>query len=192
MRTRAVAAVLAAILALAGCASSAPAPADTASGQATVDAVLASHDLAGLDARELIDRLDAMPLDERPTDLMASIRPHEVLLSAGEAQESVPIPDDAFYVSVAPFVDHTHDCFFHSLTTCRGEMADTELHITVTDGDAVVFDDTVRTFDNGFAGLWLPRGIEGEITITSPDGTATAPISTGDDAPTCVTTIQLT
>lgn len=198
-------ALLAAVLALAGCAAPAPAAEPSASAGCdtpcsadepvggAADGVLAAHGLDGLDARALIDRLDALPVAERPADLLASVRPHEVLVSddAG-AEESVPLPDDEFYVSIAPYVSHTHDCFFHSLTTCRGELSDVELHVTVTDeGGAVVFDERVRTFDNGFAGVWLPRGIEGEITVESAEGSATAPLSTADDAPTCVTTLQL-
>lgn len=199
MRTRAAAlasaalasaALLAVALAFTGC-TTAP---DVAPDEVSPDvvAVMESHGLAGLDAREIIERLDTTPVSERPDDLIASVRPAEIVITAASGVEtSVPMPEDAFYVSIAPFVEHTHDCFFHSLTTCRGELADAELQVTVTDGDAVLFDERVRTYDNGFVGLWLPRDIEGEITVTGEGGSVTAPLSTGADAPTCVTTLQL-
>ena len=199
MRTRAAAlasaalasaALLAVALAVTGC-TTAP---DVAPDEVSPDvvAVMESHGLAGLDAREIIERLDTTPVSERPDDLIASVRPAEIVITAASGVEtSVPMPEDAFYVSIAPFVEHTHDCFFHSLTTCRGELADAELQVTVTDGDAVLFDERVRTYDNGFVGLWLPRDIEGEITVTGEGGSVTAPLSTGADAPTCVTTLQL-
>ncbi|MFS4491238.1 CueP family metal-binding protein, partial [Dietzia kunjamensis] len=47
------------------------------------------------------------------------------------------------------------------------------------------------TYDNGFLGLWLPRGITATLTIDHDGRTATAPISTGDDDLTCLTTMQL-
>lgn len=74
--------------------------------------------------------------------------------------------DDEFYVSIAPYVGQTHECFFHSLTTCLGELRNEEVHVTVTTADdgAAIVDETVRTHDNGFAGLWLPRGIDATLT----------------------------
>lgn len=195
MRNRAAvlasAALLAAALSFTGCST---VPDDVAADEASPGtvAVLEAHGLSGLDAREIIERLDTTPVSERPDDLIASVRPDElVLTTASGAETSVPMPEDEFYVSIAPFVEHTHDCFFHSLTTCRGELADAELQVTVTDGDTVLFDERVRTYDNGFIGVWLPRDIEGEITVTGEGGSVTAPLSTGGDAPTCVTTLQL-
>lgn len=36
-----------------------------------------------------------------------------------ERLETTP---DEFYVSVTPYLEQTHDCFFHSRTTCLGEL----------------------------------------------------------------------
>lgn len=35
---------------------------------------LAAHDLDGMDGQQIVDHLDRMPVAERPTDLMASVR----------------------------------------------------------------------------------------------------------------------
>ncbi|GMA34464.1 CueP family metal-binding protein [Demequina litorisediminis] len=72
------------------------------------------------------------------------------------------MPDDAFYVSLAPYVDTTHECYFHSLTTCTGEMQGEDIDVTVTDVETgeVLVDEAMTTFDNGFVGLWLPRDAE--------------------------------
>ena len=153
-----------------------------------------SYDLAGLEAPQIINTLDTMPVADRPNDLIASVQPTELVLTSGdESLETIPIPEDQFYLSVAPYYTSTHPCQFHSLTTCRGEMATEEVHVTVTDnasGDTLI-DEPRTTYDNGFLGLWLPRGITATLTIDHDGRTATAPISTGDDDLTCLTTMQL-
>ncbi|HMR47820.1 MAG TPA: CueP family metal-binding protein [Arachnia sp.] len=204
MRIRIAAAAaltLAAGLVLSGCATDAPgdnpgatvttsAPDGTEAG----DAVLADHGLDGLDARGIIERLDTLPLDERPDDLMASIRPTGILLTDGQQRETtVPLPEDELYVSLAPYVEQTHDCHFHSLTTCTGELRNADVQVTVTDAaGAVIVDEALTTYDNGFVGLWLPRGLDGTLTVAYDGLVATSPISTtGDEAATCVTTLPL-
>lgn len=175
-------------LMLSGCASE-PESAAPAS-----DAVLASHDLDGLSARQVIQQLDATPLTERSTDLMASIRPDTLLLTDASGEEtSIEMPADEFYVSIAPYVDQTHECFFHSLTTCKGELGNEEINVQVIDDSGkTLVDESVQTYDNGFVGLWLPRDINGTITIEHRGRSVTDSISTGQDDPTCITTLQLT
>lgn len=157
-------------------------------------ALLDRYGLTGLDAAGVIDRLDALPVDERPTGLMASVRPDVLLLSDQDTTAAeLPMPADRVYVSVAPYREQTHDCWFHSLTTCRGELANTEVRLSlVADDGEVLVDETRTTFDNGFTGLWLPRGIEGELTVEADGRTGTATLSTvGDEDATCVTTLRL-
>ncbi|SNT08739.1 hypothetical protein SAMN06309944_2032 [Micrococcales bacterium KH10] len=209
MKTRttlATALALTTALVLAGCSSDDSPGTQTGSEQPTTttqtpngntDAdLLAAHDLTGLDARQIIERLDTMPLSERPADLMASIRPDELILSDAEDNSlSLPMPSDEFYLSFAPYVDQTHDCYFHSLTTCTGELQKAEISVTITDSNSgqIIVDESMLTYDNGFAGVWLPRDIEAELTVSYDGLTASAPISTrqADDL-TCLTTLQLT
>lgn len=197
MRTRPVAAATSiligaviSVVALAGCTASDPGTAAAPTGD-----LLADHGLEEMDAREVIEQLEATPVSERSTDLVASVRTDTLALSDKENREaSLPLPAGEFYVSIAPFVDQTHDCFFHSLTTCLGELRNQEVAIEVIDNesDTVLVDKDVSTHDNGFAGLWLPRGIDATLTIEHEGRTGTIPISTGDDQPTCLTTLQLT
>lgn len=159
------------------------------------DVILAAHGLEGLDVREVIDTLDALPLDERPQTLMASVRPDELIVKDDSGAEgSVPMPEDEFYVSIAPYIDVTHECYYHSLTTCTAELQGQTVDVLITDtntGDVLV-DGPVTTFDNGFVGLWLPRGVQAEITIEYDGLSATSTLTThaADDA-TCITTMQL-
>lgn len=189
-------AVLATMLAvlLAGCANGGDAG-DSDDAAASGDSWLADHELDGLDARQIIDRLDRLPVAERPEDLMASVRPETLELSDTAGNRSVlPMPQDAFYLSIAPYTDQSHECFFHSLTTCLGELDDTDVTVTVTDtaNDSEVLQESVRTFDNGFAGVWLPRDLDAVVTVDDGRRSASTPISTGADGATCLTTLQLT
>jgi hypothetical protein len=174
------------------CAGSAP---TSAQPTRTDDPLLVDHGLAGLDAREIIERLDTMPMAERPTDLIASIEPNELILTDDQQRRTVlPMPRDEFYVSFAPYVNQTHACHFHSLTTCTGELRNAGIRVKVTDdgtGD-VILDESKRTHDNGFLGVWLPRDIDATLTVDHEGLTGTSPITTkGDQAATCVTTLRL-
>lgn len=179
-----------------GCAGNAPDAQTTSVGPAATESFMAGHGLEGLDARQVIDRLDALPVAQRPQNLVASVRPDQVILTDDQQrQASLPIPEDQFYLSFAPFRTQTHNCHFHSLTTCLGEMQNEPVTVTVVDAKSgqPLVDKTMSTFDNGFVGLWLPRGIEATLTVEAQGKKASTPISTSstEDA-TCLTTLQLT
>ncbi len=98
------------------------------------------------------------------------------------------------YLSVAPYESQTHDCHFHSLTTCLGELqnADVIVDFTTNDGTKVLDGKKLATNDNGFVGLWLPSGVTGELTITADGKTSMQSISTaGSEDATCLTTMQV-
>lgn len=184
-----IAAISAVLLVASGCAGS-----DQSTAGDSASHWLSEYGLDGLDGREIIARLDAMPIADRPDDLMASVKTDALVLSgAGGKEASLDLPDDEFYVSIAPYVAKTHDCYFHSLTTCVGELGNEDIELTITNAadGAVLVDDVVRTNDNGFAGFWLPRDIDANLTVTQNGRTATIPISTRDGDPTCITTAQL-
>ncbi|WP_127125572.1 CueP family metal-binding protein [Georgenia sp. SYP-B2076] len=172
-------------LVLAGCSSGPGAP--------EADPMLVQHDLDGLDTTQVIDRLDRLGDDERPTDLTASVRTDELLLSDGTRELSLELPADRFYLSVAPYADQTHECFYHSLTTCHGELGGEDVQVRIVDDATgeVLLDEARTTFENGFTGFWLPRGIDGTITVTHDGRTGEARFSTDADGATCVTTLQV-
>lgn len=179
------------VLSLAACTAAGEEPA-----AAPIEEIIAADpgmsQLAVTDSRDLVDALDRAPLDNRP-QFIASVRAEEVLLDVAGEQGSLPLPDDEFYVSIAPYLESTHECTYHSLTTCVGEMQQEPMHVTVTDDSGqTVLEEDLETFDNGFFGLWLPRDMQGSITITHESGSVEAPISTGPDDPTCVTDLRLT
>ncbi|MFD1504942.1 hypothetical protein FE374_10980 [Georgenia yuyongxinii] len=191
--------VAGAALVLAGCSSvtiepaapaTSPVPAPSPATESTE--LLTDHGLDGLEAQQVIELLDKTPLDERATDLMASIRPDELLLSDGHEEIALPLPEDRFYVSIAPFVNQTHECFYHSLTTCTGELSGEEVQVTIVDdAGEVLVEETTTTYDNGFVGFWLPRDVDGTIRVSYEGREGEADFTTTDDGATCVTTLQL-
>lgn len=159
----------------------------------TPAALLTAHELEGRSAQEIIDQLEALPLAERPTDLLAAVLPDQLSLSDAAGREaSLPLPAGQSYVSVAPFVESTHECFHHSLTTCLGELQDQDLQVLLTTIDGDVLRDEVRTTaPNGFLGLWLPRDQQLTLTLTHDGASAATPLATDEESPTCITTMQL-
>lgn len=157
--------------------------------------LLVEHGLDGFDAVGIVDHLDLLPVEERPTDLVASVRPDVLVLSDGaEGQEiELDLPEDRFYLSMAPYVDHTHECFHHSLTSCMGELRGEEIAVTITDDSdgSVLVEEEGRTFDNGFVGYWLPSGIDATVTVEYEDRSGSTRVSTGADDPTCLTSLEL-
>jgi hypothetical protein len=188
-----IAAALTALL-LGGCAQTSSGPQGSrtsASSSATATALLARYGLSG-DAAAVVDQLERLGGSDRPRQLKASVRPNELQLSDADAATSLPMPSDRFYLSVAPYAEDTHECYFHSLTTCQGEMSMRPVHLRIVDsGGRVLVDQETTTNANGFVGTWLPRGSSGTVEITTPQGSGTQPFATGADDPTCMTTLRL-
>ena len=205
-RTRTLVGLAAAIAFLAGCAADdaseredASAPSSevrsadaSAADESAQQGLLARHGLERLDSTQIVNALDRMPVAERPERLLASVRSDAVVLAEGTEEVTLPLPEDRFYLSVAPYLAQTHPCTDHALTSCRGELGarDVEVEVTSDDGTSLLEAER-RTFDNGFVGLWLPRGVTGQVTVRYDDRTGSAPFSTHDGSPTCLTTLQL-
>lgn len=193
MRLAKLAAAVVLGIALAGC-SSTPATTATSSTAATdaASALLARHGLSGLSVQQVIDKLDASEQD-RTEGPVGSVRPSQLVISDNQGQAQLPIPAGTFYLSIAPYLTKTHDCFFHNLATCKGELAGKTIHVVITNTatGAIVLDKDLTTYGNGFAGMWLPSGIKATLTVTYDGKTASQAIGTGADDPTCLTTLKL-
>lgn len=201
----ATAGLLAAATLLAGCSAAPPAgpsapaatPATSAASpsagatSAEAAALLAAHNLTGRTPEQIIETLDrdARP---RPLPLSASVRTDEVILSDGATEVVLPLTSDRFYLSLAPYRTRTHDCFFHNLGTCQGELAGEQVHVTITDSEGVVLVDTdATTYANGFVAFWIPKGTQGTVTVTADGLTGEAPFSSNADGATCLTTLKI-
>ena len=132
-----------------------------AGGGSEQDDLLRAHGLEGASTQEVVEQLDRTH-EDRDAGLAGSVTYDEVVLDDGTAETTLPMPEDRFYLAVAPYATTTHECFFHSLATCHGELVDEPVEVTITDSDgAVLVDESATTHSNGFVGYWLPEGVEG-------------------------------
>lgn len=152
--------------------------------------MLVRHGFKDMEMKEIIESLDKG--FAKGTPLQAAITPTHLELSDENNNYRYSYKDEMFYLSFAPYIKDTHPCFNHVPTSCQGELTNKKMSVQVVDyQNNVVFADTVETQDNGFAGIWLPRGIEGVISVSYDNKTSSIPISTSKDAGTCLTKLRL-
>ena len=126
-------------------------------------------------------------------DVTASITSHELIVADNGEKTSFDLPEDEFFVSIAPFVEVTHECAIHSLTGCQGELVEKDFDVHIQDEEGnVVMDETITSLENGFIDLWLPRDQTYQVKISYDGKTVQHEISTFKDDNTCITTMQLT
>ncbi|KIH70982.1 CueP family metal-binding protein [Salinicoccus roseus] len=144
-----------------------------------------SDDAAG-DIKALVDDYSANKEAEA-----ASITGTELIIGEDQSERH-SLPEDEFFVSIAPFINYTHPCEFHSLTGCQGELSSTEMDVRITDETGKVHvDETMTTLENGFLDFWLPRDREYTITITHDGLSTEGTFTTFEDDSTCLTDFQL-
>ena len=124
----------------------------------------------------------------------ASITSDELIVTDNEENQfTYELPEDEFFVSIAPFINQTHPCENHSLTGCQGEMVDEEFDVYIEDSKGnVIIDQTMKSLSNGFIDLWVPRDETYQVAITHEDKIAESEFSTFKKDNTCITTMQLT
>lgn len=127
------------------------------------------------------------------TSESASITSTQLIVDSGTPSEATyNLPEDEFFLSVAPYVENTHPCAIHSLTGCQGEMVSKSFEVKVEDADGkAIMNQTVKSQPNGFIDLWLPRNQNYRMTITHEGKEAQTDISTFKNDDTCLTTMQL-
>ncbi len=159
---------------------------------ATILAAAGLGELGSAPAETVVEALEAIPVNERPDGLSASVTAGAVRLSGADGAEA-SLPLDRFYLSVAPFIATTHECTFHAPVGCKGELASTEARFTITDAASgeVLASGTRRTASNGFAGFWLPTNRAVTVFVEAAGKSGSVTTGTGPNDPTCLTTLQL-
>src|SRR5690625_1968358 len=100
-RFKIIPAILAGILVLAGCSASGANQGAPQSDEAAE--FLTENNLGGKSAQQVIDHLDNLGGEARPSNYLASIRANEIVFITEDEELALPLPDDKFYVSIAPF-----------------------------------------------------------------------------------------
>lgn len=142
------------------------------------------------DVRTLIDEYSAgnftdnHNVSESSSDL--------IITNEDDSQETYDLPEDDFFVSIAPFENQTHACDIHSLTGCQGELVDADFNLLIkNEAGEVVIDETKNSGAIGFIDLWLPRDDTYDVKIEYDGKKVASVISTYDGDNTCITTMQL-
>lgn len=125
--------------------------------------VLAAYGLDDLTVTELIEKLEN---DSLPDNVSASVYHDHMNLYIDNKLYTYRLPSDVLYISFAPYYNYTHDCYFHSLTGCVGEMVDEDIIVRLYDEDDNLIEETIKsTGHDGFIGLFLTSNVEYRIEI---------------------------
>ena len=147
---------------------------------------LSYYGVTDLSLEEKVLALDQQTLDGNI--IGAGILERELIIQTTEGEMSYPVDEDLFYLSFAPYIERTHPCHNHNLVTCRSELANETMSVTITKDDGTVYlDETVTMFDNGFYGLWLSSNANYTIEVDYEGKTVTTSFETFSDSGTCLT-----
>jgi len=105
---------------------------------------------------------------------------------------SIPLPDGEMIVSIAPYINKTHTCATHYISSCDAELKNTKIKIVAVTADGKnLINKTMKTAPTGFLDLWLPRNQVIDITVNAKGKSATGKIFTYRNSKTCETTLKL-
>ncbi len=137
--------------------------------------------------KEMVSELSASNIVES-----ASINDKTLIVKDSGDENVYTLPDDEFFVSIAPYISNTHPCEFHSLTGCQGELMNEEMDVKITDEDGEVHvDEKLTTLENGFLDFWLPRDKNYSLEINYDGKKVESNFSTFENDSTCLTDLQL-
>ncbi len=151
---------------------------------------LEKYGMKGLSVEEIVYSLDSTKSD--PGGLGASITSEHLVLFDNSEEIKLALPEDKFYLSFAPYINQTHPCATHSLSSCQGELVNQTVNVIITDGKGnEIVNSEMTTMENGFVGVWLPRNMNASIEVLYNGLSAQTSISTFSGSNTCLTTLQL-
>lgn len=107
-------------------------------------------------------------------------------------QSEVKLPADQMVIAIAPYLQQTHPCKTHFMSSCTGELQNQNVQVTVKNGNGkTIIRRAFRTHQNGFLEVWLPRNETYTVTLTAQGKTVTGTLKTFSGSDTCVTNLQL-
>jgi hypothetical protein len=149
--------------------------------------ILETYKLEALSVEEMVEALETSSIDK--SGLTAYINSSNLVLETERSQTKVALPEGKFYISMAPYIEMTHTCLTHYLTSCRGELQNEEFHVKfVAEDGTIILEETLNSASNGFIGVWLPTDVSATLHIEYKDYHVKTEISTFAGDPTCITT----
>lgn len=147
--------------------------------------------LKGIDGKTAMAIANKWHMDK--IDVVTFVTPDKVNFKFKDGETiSILLPDDAMIVSIAPYINKTHTCATHYISSCDAELKNTNIKVVaVTAGGKILINKTMKTAPTGFLDLWLPRNQDINITVGAKGKSATGKIFTYRDSKTCETTLKL-
>jgi hypothetical protein len=147
--------------------------------------------LRGVDAVRAMELANAWGIQGAPVQSFVTPQAVNFRFPNGQTLQ-VALPADRMLVSIAPYISRTHPCVVHFMSGCRGEMVQVPVRVVVTNQNGqAVLSQTLRTLENGFLDLWLPRNQTYQIRLEARGRSVSGQISTFNDSDTCITTLRL-
>src|SRR5690625_1487679 len=109
----------------------------------TISACNESVEHENLDIKEIVNEYSVGHFE----NITASITSDELIVTDEKNDETTTykLPKDEFFVSIAPFINTTHPCVNHSLTSCQGELVEEDFKVYIEDEDGNVLVDETKT-----------------------------------------------
>ena len=147
--------------------------------------------LKGIDGKTAVAIANKWHRDK--IDLVTFVTPDRVHFKFKDGQIiTIPLPDDIMMVSIAPYINKTHTCATHYISSCDAELKSTNIKVLAVTADGnTLINKTMKTAPTGFLDLWLPRNQVIDITVSAKGKRATGKIFTNRDSKTCETTLKL-
>ena len=147
--------------------------------------------LKGIDGKTAMAIANKWHMDK--IDVVTFVTPDKVNFKFKDGETiSILLPDDVMMVSIAPYINKTHTCATHYISSCDAELKNTKIKVTaVAAGGKILINKIMKTAPTGFLDLWLPRNQIIDITVSAKGKSATGRIFTNRDSNTCETTLKL-
>lgn len=147
--------------------------------------------LKGVDAVRAMELANAWGMQK--ASVQSYVTPQRIHFSFSNGQKwQVALPADRMVVAIAPYITRTHPCKVHYMSSCQGELVQTSARVVATNAEGKeVFRGTVKTLENGFLELWLPRNQSYQLSLEVLGRSVTGLISTFSNSDTCITTFRL-
>ena len=148
--------------------------------------------LKGIDGKTAMAIANKWHMDK--IDVVTFVTPDKVNFKFKDGETiSIPLPDDIMIVSIAPYINKTHTCATHYMSSCDAELKNTNIKVVAVTAASgkILINKTMKTAPTGFLDLWLPRNQTIDITVSAKGKSATGKIFTNRDSKTCETTLKL-
>ncbi len=125
--------------------------------------------------------------------ITSHVTPHELIIDFPDGRViKKDLPVNEMYVAVAPYINFTHTCETHYLSSCQGELTEKTFQVNAKDDTGhELLDENIASMKNGFFELWLPRNKTIQLHVSYNSLSAGETVGTFDNSKTCITTINL-